>query len=477
MLGRRVQSVTIWAGNNKKDIDRYADEFTHDGAHIVYDSQNVTGSYDICIASPGIPEPSTLYQSAKDCSKEIVSEVEFAWRESRTSTKWIAITGTNGKTTVTSLIAHILHACGYHAKAVGNIGQTCLNAVREEDASVFVAEVSSFQLASCSLFAPDIAVLLNITPDHIEWHHSLQAYVSAKMNILKNLKSNHSICAVLDATNDIVRKKVKEFRGEDDTQRGFPYIPVGSSAGLTSDMRARCGSENASFIRDGKLVVAWQGKEHVLCSVSALQIPGQHNVSNALMAASAAIAYGADSADVSHALTTFKPLEHRIEPCGQVNGISFYNDSKATNVDATNKALSAFVPRRPIVLLGGHDKGTDLRPLVAQAQKHCKAVVCYGASKDRFLQAFAGSALPVYQADHGMKSALDEAIKLAGSGDIILLSPACSSFDEFSCYEERGDTFKKLVASYIAHVQGMSDTSKQGLSSNATNESSLEQGE
>lgn len=455
LLGRRVKSITVWAGGKKSDFQDESDRslierFEQSGVRIVYGSHEVTGSFDLCIASPGIPEPSDFYQSAKAASREIVSEVEFAWRESRTSASWIAITGTNGKTTVTSLIAHILKESGYNAKAVGNIGQTCLRAVQQDDIDVYVAEVSSFQLASCSLFAPDVAVLLNITPDHIEWHRTLDAYVAAKMNILANLKDHRSICAVLDATNDVVRAKVKELRSQDDATRGFSYIPVGTRQGIESDMRAACGSENAAFVRDGKFVVAWKGSEHVLCDVSDLKIFGEHNVSNALIASSAAISFGAHDANVAHALTTFLPLEHRLEPCGEVDGVSFYNDSKATNVDATSKALSAFSPRRPIVLLGGHDKGTDLTPLVEQAQRHCKAVVCFGAAKDRFLKAFSESALPVYAADHGMRSALQEAIALAKPGDIVLLSPACSSFDEFSCYEQRGDAFKRLVAAYIA---------------------------
>ncbi len=463
LLGHRVKSVTVWAGKTGKNTREIGENLARRGANVVYDSQEVTGSYDLCIASPGIPQPSSFYQSAQKASAEIISEVEFAWRESRTRTSWIAVTGTNGKTTVTSLISHILKTCGYNVKPVGNIGNTCLRAVQEDDSDVLVVETSSFQLASCVRFAPDIAVLLNITPDHIEWHKTFDAYVAAKMNILSNLKANHSICAVLDATNDVVRKKVKELRAQSDDQRGFAYIPVGSADGLSSDMRVRCGATNASFVREGNLVVAWNGTEHVLCSASDLQIPGQHNVDNALAAASAVIAFGANDGDVTKALKTFKPLEHRIEPCGTMNGISFFNDSKATNVDATLKALSAFSPRRPIVLLGGHDKGTDLAPLVVQAQKHCKAVICYGASKGRFLKAFQKAALPVYEASDGMESALDEAISLAKPGDIILLSPACSSFDEFSCYEQRGDAFKKLVAHRIADTEHRHNTeNRQG---------------
>lgn len=168
-------------------------------------------------------------------------------------------------------------------------------------------------------------------------------------------------------------------------------------------------------------------------------------MSNALAAASAAIALGADDAGVRAGLTSFTSLEHRIEACGSIRGIACYNDSKATNVDATLKALAAFDPRKPIVLLGGDDKFTSLDELVAAAQVHCKSVVCFGAAGARFLQAFEHATIPVYHAGR-MEEALDCALSHAQEGDIVLLSPACASFDEFSCFEERGDVFKDLVS-------------------------------
>jgi UDP-N-acetylmuramoylalanine--D-glutamate ligase len=193
------------------------------------------------------------------------------------------------------------------------------------------------------------------------------------------------------------------------------------------------------------LVVALGGEEHALCKASDLLIPGEHNVSNALAAASAALAAGASPAAVAEGLVTFSSLEHRLEGCGQIHGVSCYNDSKATNVDATLKALAAFDPRRPIVLLGGTDKLTALDELVAQSNEHCASVVLFGASRDRFAEAFRAATIPVYLADH-LEDALDEALSHAQEGDIVLLSPACASFDEFSGFEERGRVFKAMVA-------------------------------
>ena len=381
-----------------------------------------------------------------------MSEVEFAWRESDESSTWVAITGTNGKTTTTSIAAHLLEDAGLAARAVGNIGDACIARVAAGDTDVYVAEVSSFQLESTSRFAPNVAVLLNITPDHIEWHGALDAYAAAKWKVIANLSHTPNSTAVLCATDDAVRARIRELRSATPDERGFDYVPVGTKDGIADDMRARCGSENAAFVAtDGVLTVAFRGVEHRLCAASDLQIKGDHNTENALVAASCAIALGVDDALVAQSLRSFAPLEHRIEPCGSVAGVACYNDSKATNVDATLKAFSAFGSARPIVLLGGHDKGTDLAPLVAAAHEHAKAVVIFGEARERFLAAFGGECsgedgtLAVIAANH-MEDALDAGLAAAAPGDVLLLSPACSSFDEFTCYEQRGDVFKELVA-------------------------------
>jgi UDP-N-acetylmuramoylalanine--D-glutamate ligase len=447
LLGTRVRSVAIAAGARNDDAESFARTCTEAGALVAFDRTHIEGTYDLCIVSPGISQFSDFYRSAQAAAHEVVSEVEFAWRESRAESRWVAITGTNGKTTTTALCAHLLQACGMRATAVGNIGDTCLEAVIADATDVYVAETSSYQLASTVDFAPNVAVMLNITPDHIKWHKTHEAYVAAKCKVMANLGTVAGSVAVLDAVNDEVRQQVRALRGYSDEQRGFAYIPIGAQPGLTCDMRARCGSRNAAFVRadDRMLMVSFAGVDHELCRADELLIPGEHNVGNALAAASAAIALGGDADAVRSGLVTFTSLEHRIEACGQVDGVACYNDSKATNVDATLKALAAFDPKKPIVLLGGDDKFTSLDELVAAAEVHCKAVVCFGAAGARFLQAFSQAKLPVYEAGR-MEEALDCALSHAQSGDIVLLSPACASFDEFSCFEERGEVFKDLVA-------------------------------
>lgn len=458
LLGGRVSKLAIFGGAHSESADEFARTCEAAGAHVAFGDDAVAqltqacgGHFELTIASPGISEFSELYQAAAAVSNEVISEVEFAWRESDAHSRWVAVTGTNGKTTVTALTAHLLKAAGMHAVAVGNIGDTCISAVGAHAADVYVAEVSSYQLASTKRFAPNVAVLLNITPDHLHWHRTLDNYRDAKFKLLDNLASVPGAVAVMDATNDVVRAKVRALRGVEGGC-GFTCVPMGTADGLAGDMRKRCGAENAAFVaQDGTLTVALNGREYALVNENSLLIKGAHNAGNALAAAAAALAAGADDAAVAAALVTFAPLEHRIEPCGTVRGAQCYNDSKATNVDATLKALAAFPHTRPIVLLGGDDKGTDLADLVAAAHRHTRVCVCFGAAGQRFADAFetASAAAPadfkLLRANH-MEDALDVALGQAKAGDVVLLSPACASFDEFHSFEERGEIFKQLVA-------------------------------
>ena len=468
LLDGRVEALAVAAGARSAASEEFAAEARAAGALVAFEDEAVGvlaaeagGSFDLCIASPGISQFSAFYEAAAAVSAEVISEVEFAWRESAADSRWVAVTGTNGKTTACALAAHVLAGAGLAAAAVGNIGDPCIEAVAAGRTDVYVAEVSSYQLASTARFAPNVAVLLNITPDHLHWHRSFEAYRDAKLKLLANLPGVPGAVAVLDATNDVVRAEVRRLRALGEHGRGFAYVPMGTAEGLGGDMRARCGSDNAAFLDDdGTLRVALGGEEHRAGRAGDLQVKGAHNASNALAVAAAALALGVDAADVAAHLRSFKPLEHRIEPCGTVAGASCYNDSKATNVDATLTALAAFPEARPIVLLGGDDKGTDLAPLVEAARAHARAAVCFGAARERFAAAFGvdgsagedGGDFAVLQASC-LEDALDAALAIAGAGDVVLLSPACASFDEFGSYEERGRAFKALVAERSARVE------------------------
>ena len=468
LLGTRVSSLYIACGQRNADSEAFAASIASEGVEYAFGDDALARfdvnckEFDLCIASPGIPYWHELYERGLAISEELLSEVEFAWRESAPDSTWVAITGTNGKTTTTACCAHILRRCGFAARAVGNIGDVCLDAVAAGDTSVYVAELSSYQLYSTHAFAPDVAVLLNITPDHVHWHKTFEAYRDAKFKVLDNMQmasrtssqmaSSVRRVAIMDATNDVVRAKVRSIKQLSDQERGFDYVPMGTVDGLHGDMRARCGARNAAFLDEGDaLCVAYDGVEHVLAKACELLIEGQHNASNALAAASVAVVLGASDEDVSSALRTFAPLEHRIEPCGSVSGVACYNDSKATNVDATVKALKAFPGKRLLVLLGGDDKGTQLDDLVDAVYECASVAVCFGQAGPRFArelmadERFSGNACKVEQASH-LQDALDCALAEASEGDVVLLSPACASFDEFKSFEHRGTVFKQLVS-------------------------------
>lgn len=463
-LGGRVSSVAIAAGPDNDYSRERGAAFEARGARVLFDHYRIEGRYDLCIASPGISQFEDFYRSAQAACGEIISEVEFAWRESALADRWVGITGTNGKTTTTSLAAHLLRTAGVEALPVGNIGDTCLDAVAQNAADgaqpakprVLVAEVSSFQLASTRLFAPQVAVLLNITPDHVSWHKTFEAYAAAKRKVYANLASVPGSLAVFDAADDQARACVRQLKAQG-AERGFDYLPIGAAAGLSANMHEVCGSENAAYLREDGMLCVQHGEEVTpLVPADNLQIKGLHNVANALAASAVALALGTPVEKVREGLRSFAPLEHRIEPCGFIGGVECYNDSKATNVDATLKALAAFGDKKPIALLGGFDKGTDLTELVQTAQRHCKAVVCFGAAAPRFEEAFEGACIPVIAAQ-GMESALDAALSAAEDGDIVLLSPACASFDEYHGFEARGRAFKDMVAQRAAargHAHG-----------------------
>lgn len=430
-LGDRVTSVTVYGGAASAPTDR-TEGLEAEGVRFAYGTEEVSGSYDLCVASPGISEFGDFYRSARSASGEIMGEPEFAWRLS--PDRWCAITGTNGKTTVTSLIDELLRSSEMASVAVGNIGTAPIREVdRREAGEWFVAELSSYQLATTEEFHPRVAVLLNLTPDHLAWHRSHENYALAKIRMLKNMDA--SDIAIVNAEDgglaaffdriDVPGRRVLRF--------GF----------------ADCGAADAAFVRDGVLIVRMGDVEHVLVRVDELQIIGSHNVLNALAAASAALACGAGVDGVRAGLRAFAPLPHRLETVGVVDGVRYVNDSKATNTDAVVKALEAFAGERVVLLLGGSDKGTPLEELMADVASRTSCTVCFGASRERFraalMEAPGVSDIDVAEADD-LRDAVDVARSLAQRGDTVLLSPACASFDEFSSFEERGEAFRTYVA-------------------------------
>jgi UDP-N-acetylmuramoylalanine--D-glutamate ligase len=395
------------------------------GVKVALGCEGLDERYGLCVASPGLAPHSALMRWATTACESVVSEIEFAYLQS--SVAWAAVTGTNGKTTTTALLAHLLKVGGVAAEAVGNIGFAATDALVLPNAEVFVAEVSSFQLALTHEFHPKVAVLLNITPDHADWHGSLEAYAAAKARVFHNMTADD--LAVIDV-DDPGAAPYADLVAE----RGIPVARVS----LTSL------HEGGASVLDGKLVLQSGGQVIELVGGDELQIRGAHNTSNALAAAVGAHAFGVAPADLREGLRSFEPIAHRLEPVATLDGVAWYNDSKATNPDAVLKALGAFDGQPLIVLLGGRNKGSDFSMLAREVSKAAKAAVLFGEARTELAAAFAATDAETIEAP-GLAEAIRSAAQIAASGDVVVLSPACASFDEFTSYEQRGDVFKRIV--------------------------------
>ncbi len=435
-LGGRVSSVTLFGGASSAECE-LSRELEAAGVTCCLGTEKIDDTFDLAVVSPGISEFSDFFAAARSHAAEVIGEPEFAWRESPAN--WLAITGTNGKTTTTKLTAHLLAAGGMDATAVGNIGTIVTSQVEGRQAdNWFVAELSSFQLATTRYLRPRAAVLLNITPDHVEWHGSMEAYAAAKERVFANMDG--SDLAVISVDDEYCRAVAARV-----ADRGVPVCELSVTCEPTGAY--------AAFVREGQLIVRLDGTETNLGSAANLAIKGRHNWQNALAASAVALFVGVPAKAIAAALLSFSPIEHRIEPCGTFAGIHFVNDSKATNTDSVEKALTAFDAGTIVVLLGGHDKMTDLASLSAAVCERARVAVCYGAAGSRMaadlVRAKASSPcdLQVIEATH-LREAFDAAVAAARPGDTVLLSPACSSFDEFNNMGERGRLFKQLAADF-----------------------------
>lgn len=382
---------------------------------------------DLVVASPGIPPASPLMRAARALGVPVISEIELAFR--RSASPWVAITGTNGKTTTTSLVGHLLGEAGVPVAVVGNIGEAAIASVDEAGpTTVLVAEVSSFQLALTDRFRPRVSVLLNITPDHLDWHGSMETYAADKGRIFANQAAGDT--AVIDVDDEL----------------SAPFADTASAGGARVARVSLEGTPVGGAGLDGDMLSLGVHGAHVpLIARSELLIRGDHNVSNALAAAAAVAALGVPAEDIAKGLRSFRPIEHRLEPAGVVDDVEYFNDSKATNPDAVLKALAAFEAEPLVVLLGGRNKDNDFRPLAAACAERCKAVVTFGEAGEEIASAFPAEG-PRPERAETMAEAVAAARRLAEPGDVVLLSPACASFDEFSGYAERGRVFKTLVA-------------------------------
>jgi UDP-N-acetylmuramoylalanine--D-glutamate ligase len=374
---------------------------------------------DLLVKSPGIPATVPFVGEARARGIPVVGELELASLAARGPI--IAITGTNGKSTTTAWTGDILRGAGGRALTVGNIGRAFSEGVMEDPEAVFVTEVSSFQLEDVRLFRPHVGCLLNLTPDHLDRHGSMEAYFELKLRLFARQGSGDF--AVFGPDEDLA-------------SRARPRLHSAWARFAREDL----GGEGA-FLRDGVLWLRRQGREERLCERAALSLPGPHNLENALAAAASAAPLGVDAGDIARSLTSFGGLAHRLEPVGEVRGVRFVNDSKATNTDSLAVALRSFAD--PVVLIaGGRGKEQDFRPLRALVSERTSQLILIGEAAGILERDWSG--VPALRAS-SLEEAVEAGFNRAHPGQVVLLSPACASFDMFRDYEDRGDRFRELV--------------------------------
>lgn len=383
---------------------------------------------ELVVVSPGIAPSSEIICQLEESGKKLVCDVEIAALDAEIPI--VGITGTNGKSTTSALISHILQCAGFRAPACGNFGIPILDEL-ETKPDFLVAEISSYQLHYCQTLAPEVGVWMNLTPDHIEWHGNLQNYIEAKQRLFARQRSNQY--AVLNADDPIVR----EYAPESEI---FPFS-------LTNQVDYAI---QGAFLQEGFLMYRIDGKTNILCHQEDLKIIGKHNVENALAAASVAAVLKVEAEKIIEGLKSFPGLEHRLEYIATANGIKYYNDSKATNPNSTIKALEAFGQQKITLIAGGRDKHTSLSEMVQCVKSHANHVILLGEAKDRFQRSLNEGGFQNVHLTGTLEEALDLAIKL-GNGPVVL-SPACASFDMFRDFEERGRVFKNLVRARVEEM-------------------------
>lgn len=403
--------------NYKKELDKLGIDY-EDGTHTEEKILNA----DWVIKSPGIPKKAEMVQKIQEKGIRLSSEIEFA--SEFTDAKIIAITGSNGKTTTTSLIYYILKEDGFNVGLGGNIGKSFAKQVAEENFDYYVLEVSSFQLDDIQNFRPYISLLLNLSKDHLDqYNYNYEEYALAKFRIAENQDANNFFIYNKD---DEMSKSILEKLDLKVTK-----VPFSLEEKL----------EKGAFSIDENFVV--NINEGFTMNIDELSLVGKHNVANSLAASIAGKLLEISNESIRHSLMTFQAVEHRLEPVAEIRGVKFINDSKATNVNATYFALESM--KQPVVwIVGGKDKGNDYSEIEELVKKKVKAIVCLGIDNSKIIDFFKDKKTQIYDTS-SMQQAVEVSKSLAEKGDVVLLSPCCASFDLFNGYEDRGNQFKKEV--------------------------------
>ena len=426
ILERHGAEVIMYDGNQKLTEEKIKKQLGEDSsAKIVIGDfpEEVLEKLDMTVLSPGVPTDLPVIEKMREQGITVIGEVELAYQFGKGDV--LAITGTNGKTTTTTLLGEIMKNYQEDVFVVGNIGTPYTTAVEKmTDNTITVAEMSSFQLESIVDFRPRVSAILNFTPDHLNRHHTMEAYIEAKENIAKN-QTEKDTC-VLNYEDDVTR-----VFGEN----------VKSKVLYFSSQRIL---EEGIYLENGQIVLAMNGEKTPVCHVDELNILGTHNHENAMAAAGMAAAYGVPVDVIRRTLKEFQGVEHRIEYVAEKNGVVYYNDSKGTNPDAAIKGIQAM--NRPTVLIGGgYDKDSAYDEWIDSFDGKVKKLVLLGATRDKIAETARAHGFEDIEMADTFEEAFAKCVENAKPGDAVLLSPACASWGMFKNYEERGDKFKELV--------------------------------
>jgi UDP-N-acetylmuramoylalanine--D-glutamate ligase len=381
-------------------------------------------SADEVMKSPGIPEKNEMVKKIRAKGISIISEIELAYRFKGNS-KIIAITGSNGKTTTTALTFHICKEAGWDAALVGNIGYSFARQVAEDPKALYVAEISSFQLDDIKTFRPDIAILTNITEDHLDrYDYNFENYIRSKFRVAENQQESDHFIYCMD--DEVTMKYLTQFNIRS------KQLPISMKRELP----------NGAFIKDGDMYIR-TGQDFVSMSVFDFALKGKHNQYNTMAACVAATLMDISKVNIREAVRHFQSLEHRMEPVATIRGVEFINDSKATNVNSTWYALETMT-KPTILILGGVDKGNDYSLISDLVKEKVKAIICLGTDNRKIHEAFGNTFSPIVNTGSALE-AVHAAFHFSSKGDVVLLSPACASFDLFKNYEDRGKQFKQAV--------------------------------
>lgn len=422
----KQQGYDVFLSDGSSLKNEYRNELQNAG--IDFEEGQHTGSKilnaDEVMKSPGIPEKAAIVKKIRTKGIDIISEVELAYRF-KGSSKIIAITGSNGKTTTTALIYHICKTAGLDCAIVGNIGDSFAKRVAEDPKPLYVVEISSFQLDDIKTFKPDIAILTNITEDHLDrYDYKFENYINSKFRITMNQQKDDYF--IYCADDEVTMKYLNQFNIQSN------QLPISMKRELP----------NGAFIKDGDMYIR-TGQDFTNMSVFDFALKGKHNQYNTMAACVAATTLDIRKDKIREAVQNFQSLEHRMEHVATVRGVEFINDSKATNVNSTWYALESMT-KPTVLILGGVDKGNDYSLIEELVKEKVKAIICLGTDNRKIHEAF-GNTMSTIANTTTAAEAVHAAFHFAAKGDVVLLSPACASFDLFKNYEDRGNQFKQVV--------------------------------